>query len=138
MKPLRPRGRRLAGPHPLDPRQRRGLLDQPREERVDVGGGSLDVDHDAALVVADAASEVQLAGEAVHERAEADPLDGSLDAAGDPAALARGGGGAHSSSTSSRRTCQALAWASWMRGMCSERVTTTWSARRSEAIRPPS
>ena len=41
-------------------------------------------------------------------------------------------------STSSLRTCQALPWASWIRGMCSERVTTTWSASPSWATRPPS
>ena len=38
------------------------------------------------------------------------------------------------SSTSSRSTWYALAWASWIRGMCWERVTTTWSARPSAAI----
>src|SRR5918911_730775 len=45
--------------------------------------------------------------------------------------------GAHAS-TSSRRAWYALAWAPWIRGMCSDRVTTTWSASRSDATRPPS
>ena len=41
----------------------------------------------------------------------------------------------HSSSSS---VWYALACASWMRGMCSERTTITWSASASAAIRPPS
>ena len=40
--------------------------------------------------------------------------------------------------TSSRSTWYALACASWIRGMCSEATTITWSASCSAAMRPPS
>ena len=41
-------------------------------------------------------------------------------------------------SSSSRSACQAVACASWMRGMCCDGDAMTWSARRSAAIGPPS
>ena len=113
--------------HALDARQRRRLGHQPREEAIDRLGRRLDLDHHAARVVQDMARHAELAGQPVDVRAEADALDGSLDARADAA-----------QATSSRSTWYALAWASWMRGMCSERVTTTCSASRSEATRPPS
>ncbi len=53
----------------------------------------------------------------------------ALHHAGDPCA---------NSQSSSTSVWYALACASWIRGMCSERTMTTWSANDSDAIRPPS
>ncbi len=124
------------GGHPLDARERRRLRAHALEERRDGAGRALDLEHDAALVVADEAAERELLGQPEDERAEADSLHRAIDADAGAAALSRRD--AHVASTSSRSTCDALACASWMRGMCSERVTITWSASASARIRPPS
>ena len=71
--------------HALDARQRRRLGHQPREEAIHRLGGGLDLDHHAARVVQDMARHAELAGQPVDVRAEADPLDGSLDARADAA-----------------------------------------------------
>jgi hypothetical protein len=115
-------GDRLAG-HRFDRRERRRVAVQPREEVVD--RLALDLDEHAERVVEDEAREVELGRQPVHERAEADALHNSGHTRTDP----------HISSTS---VWYAAAWASWMRGMCSERTTITWSASDSAAIRPPS
>ena len=120
------RRRDVARPHRLDRRQRRRLLGQPAQEAVDRALAALDLDEHAALVVEDEAREVELGREAVHERAEAHALDRALDPGADAP-----------HPTSSCSTWYALAWASWIRGMCSERVTITWSASSSAATRPP-
>ena len=101
---------------------------EPAQEAVDRGLAALDLEQHAALVVEHEARQVELRGQAVHERAEADPLDRPLHPRPDPP---------HAASTSSRSTWYALACASWIRGMCSERVTITWSASPSAATRPP-
>ena len=82
-------------------------------------------------VVEDVTPQRELAGQPVDVWAEADALYGA--------------GHAHSRAatddihpTSSTSAWYALAWASWMRGMCSERVITTWSANPSDPTRPPS
>jgi hypothetical protein len=111
----------------LDPGQRRRLRAQPLEELVDRAPGSLHLEQDALAVVEHEAVELELVGQAVDVGPEADTLDG----AGDPHLHA-----AHP--ISSRSACQALACASWIRGMCCERVMMTWSARPSWAILPPS
>ena len=113
--------------HPLDDRQRRRVVAQAGEERRDALRRPLHLHQHAALVVEHEPVERQLAGEPVHERPEADPLHHALH----PRA-----GADHP--TSSRSTWYALAWASWIRGMCWERVITTWSARPPAAISPPS
>ncbi len=76
----------------------------------------------------------------MHVGAEADALHRALDAAVDARGRTHRARGREVmlASSSSNSTCHALACASWMRGMCSERVTTTWSASASAAIRPPS
>ena len=92
-------------------------------------GLALHLHQHAALVVEHEPVERQLARQPVHERPEADALHHALD----PRARAD-----RAHPTSSRSTWYALAWASWIRGMCWERVTTTWSARAPAAISPPS
>src|SRR6185436_12364625 len=129
-------GRRAwLGARLLDGGERRRVRHVTGEERVQRTAPPPDLDHDAARVVADPAGEPQLAREAVGVRAEADALHDAGDADAD--ALPRDDAHA-AASTSSRSTCQALACASWMRGMCSERVTIATSARSSATIRPPS
>ena len=108
------RGRDLARPHRLDRRERRRLLGEPAQEAVDRAVAALDLDEHAALVVEHEAREVELGREPVHERAEADPLHRPL---------APGRRTPPHRPTSSQSTWYALAWASWIRGMCSERVT---------------
>ncbi len=125
----------LARLDPLDARQGRGLAGQPLEEALDGGPLRLDLDHHAAGVVENEAGEAEVAGQAVDVGAEAHPLDRPLHP---HAHAAQAGAHGVARSMSSLTTCQALAWASWMRGMCSERVMTTTSARPSAAIRPPS
>ncbi len=58
-----------------DPGQRRRVGDQTRRESLDHVGRTLDLDEHALGVVADVPGETQLAGQAVHERSEAHPLD---------------------------------------------------------------
>ena len=127
----------------LDHRQRRRLGRQPGQKPLDRRRVSLDLEQHATGVVEHVSGQVELAGQPVHVGPEPDPLHGALHP--DPDAAARGHahrsgppGTASTSSTSSTSTWYALAWASWILGMCSERVTTTWSARPSLAIRPPS
>ena len=125
----------LLGRDPLDVRERRRFRLEPPQEGGDGVRRPLDLGHHAVLVVAHRAGEPELGGQPEDERAEADALHGALH----PHRHAPGRGDpAHGRSISSRSTCYAVAWASWMRGMCSERVTTTWSASRSAATRPPS
>ena len=119
----------LLGRDPFDARQWRRLAREPGEEALDGLGRRLRLHDDPARVVQHVAGHAQLVGEPVHVRAEAHALHRPLDAGADPA---------HPSSTSSRSRWYALACASWMRGMCSERVTITWSASRSADTRPPS
>ena len=115
------------GHHPLDRGERRRLGGQAGEEALDRLARGLDLDHHAARVVQHVAGEPHLVGQPVHVGAEAHALDRPLDPRTDAA-----------HATSSRSTWYALACASWMRGMCSERVITTWSASCSAATRPPS
>ena len=63
--------------------------------------------------------ERELPGEPVDIGTEPDALHG----AGHPHPQPRAGDDVHPTSSSS--AWYALAWASWIRGMCSERVTTT-------------
>ena len=118
---------------------------QRREEGINGGGHALDLDQHPAGVVANEPGKSRGARQAVDVGAKADALDGAANAhAGAPPAgrVGRGRGGAQASSplasSSSHSAWYALAWASWIRGMCSERVTTTWSASSSAAITPPS
>ena len=128
--------REIAGGHRLHAREGRRLGRQASEEPLHVAGVALDFDRHAARVVEDEARESELGCEAMDVGPEADTLNDPVDPHAGPAAQR---GRAHPGlSTSSRSTCHALACASWMRGMCSDRVTTTWSASASEAIRPPS
>ena len=127
--PRSPVAASVAGVHALDARERRRLGGQAAHERGDDVRLALDLDEHAALVVADQPGDAELVREPVHVGPEADALDRPLD----PQRLR-----ARHSPIRSRRTCQAVAWASWMRGMCSERTTTTWSASPSAAMRPPS
>ena len=118
----------------LDDGERRRLAGQPCEEALDGVRPAVDLEHDPALVVEHEAAELLLAREPVDERAEARRP-------GRRPALARARAqAAHGdpSSTSSRSRCEAVACASWMRGMCCERLTIRWSARPSAATRPPS
>jgi len=101
------------------------------EELVHLAGIALYLEQHAAGVVEHVAGEAELAREPVHVGPEADALDGPLDPR--PGAAAQG-----THPTSARSAWYALACASWIRGMCSERVTITWSARPSAPIRPPS
>src|SRR6185436_5234144 len=117
----------------LDDRQRRRLAGQPREEALDGVRPAVDLQHHPALVVEHESAKLLLAREPVDERAEAHALDDALHSR----AHARGAHG-DSSSMSSRNRCEAVACASWMRGMCCERLTIKWSARPSAATRPPS
>ena len=103
----------------LDDCERRRLAGETGEEALDGVLAPVDLEHHAALVVEHEATELLLTREAVHERAEADALDDALHAR----AHARGAHGS-ASSTSSRSRCEAVACASWMRGMCCERLTT--------------
>ena len=114
----------------FDHRERGRLGGKPGEEPLHAGGRPLDLDLHAALVVEHVAGEPLLAGQSVDVGPEPHALDDTVHA------HARASNA--QSSISSRRTCHALACASWIRGMCSERVTTTWSASRSSATRPPS
>ena len=116
----------VARPHRLDRRQRRRLLGEPAQEAVDRAVAALDLDEHAPLVVEHEAREVELGREAIHERAEANPLHRPLDPGADAPHPTRW-----------QSTWYALACASWIRGMCSERVITTWSASPSAATRPP-
>ena len=113
--------------HALHLRERRGLRRHAHEEAVDRLGRRLHLHDHPARVVEHVPGDSQLTGQPVHVRPEPHPLHRALDAGADAA-----------HATSSRSTWYALACASWMRGMCSERVTTTWSASRSAATRPPS
>ena len=131
-----PRRRALLGGDILDHGQRRRLGGQARQERVHRRARALHLGDDAAGVVEDEAGEAELPGQPVDVGAKAHALDGAVHAHPRPAAVPDGRAQAHP--TSSRSAWYALAWASWMRGMCSERVTTTWSASSSAAIRPPS
>jgi hypothetical protein len=106
--------RELARPHRLDRRERRRLVGEPAQEAVDLGVAPLDLEQHAPLVVEHEARQRQLAGEAEDEGAEADTLHGALDARADAPHPTRW-----------QSTWYALACASWIRGMCSERVTTT-------------
>ena len=101
-------------------------------KRSTVSLGRLDLDDHAARVVQHVPGHPQLVRQPVHVGPEAHALDGALDRA--PGRGSR----PLPHPTSSRSTWYALACASWMRGMCSERVTTTWSASPSAATRPPS
>jgi hypothetical protein len=85
--PLAPQRLRLAA-HPLDLRERRRLRLEGKGERVDSLCVTLDLHDDAGPVVQHEACEPVPHGQAVHERAEADPLDG----AGDFEAATHGGG----------------------------------------------
>ena len=118
--------------HALDGRERRRLARQPGQEALDRVRRALDLEQHPALVVADPAAEPLVARQPVHVRAEADALDRALHAGAHPAH------DGPSTATRLRKAWYALACASWIRGMCSERVTTTWSASRSAATRPPS
>ena len=122
----------------LDARERRRARGQSGEEALDVRGRAFDLELDAVAVVAHEPGHAVLLGQAEDRRAEADALDDAVDPHRDAPCRDRRHGAATGSSISSRSTCQAEACASWMRGMCSERVTSTWSARPSAAIRPPS
>ena len=136
------RGRDVGGRDPLDRGERRRLAGEPLEERVDRRRLALGLQQHAALVVEHPAREPQLAGEAVHERPEPDALHRPLHARADPPPRAchrpQRTIAHYRRSTSSRSTWYALACASWMRGMCWDRVTITWSASPSAATRPPS
>ena len=127
--------RHLARLDALDRGEGRGVGGQALQEAVDRRAVGLDLDDHPAGVVEHEAGEAEVAGQAVHVGPEADPLHRPLHAHADPPQAGAHGVGR---STSSLTTCQALAWASWMRGMCSERVTTTMSASPSAATRPPS
>ena len=120
------RGREVTRPHGLDGRERRRLLGEPAQEPVDGAVAALDLDQHAPLVVEHEARELELGRQAIDERAEAHPLHRPLDPRPDP-----------SHPTRWQSTWYALACASWIRGMCSERVITTWSASPSAATRPP-
>ena len=120
---------------PLDDRERRRLDGEAREEALDRVRPPVDLEHDAALVVAHEAPEPLLPGKAVDERAEPDALHDALDPGPHPR---RPTHGAVATSTSSRSRCEAVAWASWIRGMCCERLRMRWSASPSSATRPPS
>ena len=132
--PALARGLERRGEHALHPGQRRRLGGQPLLEAPQRRRLALHLDQHSALVVQHEAGQPQLAGEPVHVGPEPHALHHPLHAG----AHAPRGAHAPVRSSSSRSTCQALACASWMRGMCSERVTTTWSASLSAATRPPS
>ena len=118
-----------------------GLSGQALEERLDGLARPLDLELDTLLVVAHPTSEPQFAGQAIDVWAKADalhrPVHPRSRAHTRPLDARSGRLAQPVLSNSSRSTCHALACASWMRGMCSERVTITWSARRSDAIWPP-
>ena len=134
--PRLPRCRELLEGHVLDDRQRRGLRAEPAKEDPHRRIVPFHLGQDAVGVVEHEASQPELAGHSVDVGAKSDALHGAADAHSGPAPVPDGRLQAHP--TSSRSAWYALAWASWMRGMCSERVTTTWSARPSCAMRPPS
>ena len=121
----------------LDDRERRRFTGEPGEEAEHGVRPPIHLEHDTALIVEHEPAELLLAREPVHERPEADALHDALDARAHA-------GGAHGlpppspASTSSRSRWETVACASWMRGMCCERLTTRWSARPSVATRPPS
>ena len=70
----------------LDRRERRRLAREPREEALHRVGRALDLEHDAALVVAHPAAEPLVAREPVDVRPEPDALDRALDARAGPEA----------------------------------------------------
>ena len=107
----------------LDDRERRGFARQPGEEAEHGVGAPVHLEHDAALVVEHEPAELLLAREPVDERPEADALHDALDARAH-ASGAHGLPPPSPASTSSRSRCETVACASWMRGMCCERLTT--------------
>jgi hypothetical protein len=87
--------------HALHARQRGRLGRQAREEALERALLRLGLDHHPARVVEDVAADVELGRQPVDVGAEADALDGALDAHADPAPAEQLG---HpGSSTSSRR-----------------------------------
>ena len=134
-----PSERELPHAHPLHHREWRRLRLQPLEEALHRMRVRLGLDHDSARVVEHVPADAKLRRQPVHERPEAHALHGSLHTRAHATPTARGSCGGHcASSTNSRSRWYALACASWIRGMRSERVTTTWSASCSFATRPPS
>ena len=119
---FRPYVFRLAEEHGLDG----WVANDERGVVLEVEGDGAAVERFLARLPAEAPALATV--EAVHERPEAHALHDAVHVHTRRA----------HASTSPRRTCHALACASWMRGMCSERVMTTWSASPSWAIRPPS
>jgi hypothetical protein len=128
--------RPVRGHHPIEDRQRRGVARQPRQKLPHRALAPLHLHQDAVRVVEHEPPESELPGQAIDVRAKSDALNGPVNAHLSAAAGRHRGRRAHP--TSSRSAWYALACASWMRGMCSERVTITWSASASPAIRPPS
>ena len=122
------------GEHSLHLRQRRRLRREAPDEGVERRPLPLHLDQHPALVVQDEPGQPELTRQAVDVGPEAHALHHPLHAGAHATARAH----LPARSISSLSTCHALACASWIRGMCSERVTTTWSASRSEATRPPS
>ena len=120
--------------HPLHLRQRRRLRREAPDEGVERRLVPLHFDQHPALVVQDEPGQPELTRQAVDVGPEAHALHHSLHAGAHATARAH----LPARSISSLSTCHALACASWIRGMCSERVTTTWSASPSAATRPPS
>ncbi len=74
VKPVPPHGVQLVDLHLLDPRQRRRLGPQHPRELGHRAVGPLDLDDDAAGVVAHRPGQRQPPGRGVHERAEPDAL----------------------------------------------------------------
>ena len=122
---------------------RRSVSCQSGQELLDPLRCALDLDQHSVLVVEHVTAELESRRQPEDVRPEPDPLNRSRDPGPDPPRAARHGSLAHPvagsvASTSSRSTWYPLACASWMRGMCCDRVTTTWSASASAATRPPS
>ena len=124
----------------IDRGEGRQLIDEAGHEPLDPHAAALDLQQHAMLIVEHVAAERLLVRKPVDERSEPDALDRAADADAD-ADAARGSASGRQAAraplspppprrrpTSSRSTWYALACASWMRGMCSERVTITWSA----------
>ncbi len=127
----------------VDRRERRQLADEARHEALDPLPAALDLEQHPVLVIEDVAAERLLVREPVHEWPEADALDGATHPRPDPEPAAAQLG--HSpqlpraaTPTSSRSTWYALACASWIRGMCSERRDDHVIGELLGEIRPPS